>query len=207
MGELGIEEMPEGMKEVLSMLAQAPETTEQKVQYLETEAWRRRAEGVDGMRYINVSGGTEARMELVERWWSRQQLSNGEKLVCSVNPGPMLAATCGRGFGITDMPIRPGSMGPRLKGALTDAYEEMLEVDDPEHVAQCSGLAMNLNGPRWHSHSARRGGCKLAREGSAPKELIDAHFRWGAASERRTQQVKYASLEEAGGRKSVTIHF
>ena len=197
----------EEMKEVLGMLARAPETTEQKVQYLETEAWRRRAEGVDGMRYINVSGGTEARMELVERWWSRQQLSNGEKLVCSVNPGPMLAATCGRGFGITDMPIRPGSMGPRLKEALTSAYEEMLEVDDPEHVAQCSGLAMNLNGPRWHSHSARRGGCKLAREGSAPKELIDAHFRWGAASERRTQQVKYASLEEAGGRKSVTIHF
>jgi hypothetical protein len=86
-------------------------------------------------------------------------------------------------------------------------YEQLLESDSKELEVQSAGLAMNLHGPRWNSHSCRRGGTKKAREGPASREMIDAHFRWGAKEAKRQQQVAYASLEEAARRMEVTAHF
>ena len=185
------------------MERQPPQGTDAlKQKYLRAEAHRRLADDDDNRKYINVAGGRRIDMEERKDWW-RENVGG----VVAVNPGPMLAATCNGGTHPTDMPLQPGSLSNTMKKTFSSVYEQLLESNSEELEGQSAGLAMNLHGPRWNSHSCRRGGTKKAREGPASRELIDAHFRWGAKEAKRQQQVAYASLEEAVRRIEVTAHF
>jgi len=177
-------------------------TDEYKQKYLRAEAHRRLADDDDNRKYINVAGGRRMDMEERKDWWPGNVGG-----VVAVNPGPMLAATCNGGTHPTDMPLQPGSLSNTMKKTFNMIYEQLLESDSKELEVQSAGLAMNLHGPRWNSHSCRRGGTKKAREGPASREMIDAHFRWGAKEAKRQQQVAYASLEEAARSMEVTAHF
>jgi hypothetical protein len=171
---------------------------------LAAQAKRRRAHDNEGARYLNVAGGTRAEMDLELEAWTEMGV------LAAVNPGPIICATANGGRTMTHMPLEPATLAGSMKRHFQSAYLRMMDGEGGGEE-QLAGLAMNLHGPKWNSHSCRRGGTKLARSladsSGATKESIDGHFRWGAKDHNRQQQVAYASLEEAEVRMAVTLYF
>jgi len=130
--------------------------------------------------------------------------------------GPMLGSTASgsRAQVITHMPWTPGSLAGELKEHFEAAFLEVLQGSNPDERGQLSSLPMGgMGGPKWASHSCRRGGCKLARElnlgvpGGASEEDINRHFRWHTAETKKDRQVSYAGMRDPSARVNVTRRF
>ena len=155
-----------GFAELESNLTQRLGAVEAK--FLMGEAKRRAQHSDVKLRYINLEGGTRHEMEEAKQWWAD---SDGEWEL-RLAPGPLLCATQrgSRGQTPTHMPWTPSSLGAEFKALFEEAYQKVLAAEVIEAagssgqvsdlVDQLSCLPSNLNGPKWNSHSCRRGGTR-----------------------------------------------
>jgi len=195
--------------------------------YLSREAKARRQAKDSNRRFLNVEGGTKAEMEEALAWWRSQK-----GIEASMTPGPLLTSTMpgSKGRVATNHAWAPASLAAVLKDTFNEVFEELTREQTTNQLAahveqaagvsqaaeqlmqQLSSLPQNLDGPKWNSHSCRRGGTKLARElmdlSGASTEDIDRHFGWSTGrGNTKKQQVAYAGMLPVARRVAVTEFF
>ena len=188
------------LKEDLACTATLTPVVEQE---LARRADRRRNALDEQQRYINVEEGTRAEMDqLVDRW-------TRAGYVASVDDGPLILSSV-RGIHRVPMPWSCGSLSGEAKAAMETAYARLLERGGSADISE---LDIDSAGPKWNTHSFRRGGDKLARRlmrkpGCQFKEIdIDLHFRWRVAELSKSQQLHYEGRRGSDERCAVTIDF
>ena len=188
--------------------------------HLISEAKRRAAHQNTNLRYLNVEGGTLAEMLEAVEWWRRRHSQWEVEVVA----GPLLCSTTrgSRGEKGSDQPWTPASLASELKEVFEAVFLEVVSSDVAEAagatssaselVGQLAALPANIKGPKWNSHSCRRGGTKLAMElrdkSGASKDDVDRHYGWlTKKNNTRRQQAHYAGMLPAQQRINVTLHF
>ena len=94
---------------------------------------------------------------------------------------------------------------------MKEAYQDTMERGSEAEYEELSALPMDLAGPKWNSHSNRRGGTKRSRDtmeqSGARGEDVDRHYGWAIADFKKTRQVAYAGTLPASRRMAVTAFF
>jgi len=168
----------------------------------------------EAARYINLYGGEESECDRVTAWWLSRRAFYDAKVVS----GPALCSTLPGSGGTRPgfHTFSSGSLSSTYKKTFEEAFDELMEEQDEDAIKELSCLPANLSGPKWNSHSCRRGGTKLAREIRdaetdeslrATEADIDRHFRWVSDQLTREQQIAYAGMLSAKQRCRVTMKF
>jgi len=160
-------------------------------------------------RYLNVAGGEREEMLKMCEWWGAQKGGYDVR----VTAGPALTSSLQGSDGRfpSDQAYTPGSLMTTYKRVFEEAYETVLEFGSAVENDELSSLVAGIDGPKWNSHSCRKGGTKRARElmdfSKVNEQAIDRHFRWKSETLTREQQVAYAGMVASRERCMVTLYF
>ena len=159
---------------------------------------------------MNVFGGTKDEAKKIEQWW----LKAGYDV--RVTAGPALVSTLQGSGGkqASDQVYTPVSLMTEYKKIFNEVYNELMDGGTEQDLDDMATLVADIDGPKWNSHSCRRGGTKRAREImhdfpelKITEQDIDRHFRWQSDVLTREQQVAYAGMLAAEQRRRVTEYF
>jgi len=202
------------LEELKEDLKAAPGLNQRECKHLMDVVIQKSNNKREGSRYINVFGGEEMDCERVLTWWLSRRPHYGAKVVA----GPALCSTLPGSVGTRPgfHSFSTGSLSSTYKKTFDEAFDELMSEEDDQVIAELSCLPANINGPKWNSHSCRRGGTKLAREirdaetdemQRASEADIDRHFRWISEHLTREQQLAYAGMLSSKQRCRVTKKF